>query len=98
MTVLITYDICIGRMPNKIFINIKVGNVKVVKTLLRSFSGSSATTNVQYIFSIYWDAVLDFDPRHSADRNAESEIIQQQLMQQKSLFSRMVFVFVFEDS
>jgi len=69
----------------KYFINIKVGNVKVV-------------LQPQLMSSIYWDAVLDFDPRHSVDRNADSEIIQQQLMQQKSLFSRMVFVFVFEDS
>jgi len=63
------------------YINIKVGNVKVVKTL-RFFSGSSSKTNVQHI----WGCCLDFDPRHSADRNADSERVQQQLMQLKSLF------------
>ena len=82
VTVLITYDICFGRMSKKCFyINIKVGNVKVVKTL-RFFSGSSSKTNVQHI----WGCCLDFDPRHSADRNADSERVQQQLMQLKSLF------------
>jgi len=36
--------------------------------------------------SIYGDAVLDFDPRHTADRNTDGERVQQQLMQLKLLF------------
>ena len=59
--------------------------------------------------SIYGDAVLDFDPRHSEDRNADSDRVQQQLIQLKSLFpntgkmywsakEKIVFVFVFDDS